>query len=136
MIDLNQLVSKRAKALAQSESEWIDCYQSPDFELVCSRLSDGDIEQLIFICSSAEDLRVLVDSLALAIKEGSDNAFTIWKDRVKDNGLSLQDGVIQWKKNWQQTGDFAACLKKFGHVREKPKLRLAHPIKSKMARKK
>jgi len=60
MIDLDSLAEKRAKALNQDVEAWRQLLWSPDFQSLSQSLTDGELEQMLDLCSTVDEVRVMI----------------------------------------------------------------------------
>ena len=111
MIDLEDLASQRAKALRQEEAAWLVPLKDRACDVMCSSMSDGEIAQVFTLSQSAEDLAILTQSIAEGIESGEESAFSVWKNQIIGNGMSLEEGVKAWGKAWAKNKKFAQALR-------------------------
>lgn len=72
MIDLESLAIGRARALSQSESEWLEPIRTPFCDQACMVLSDGDIQHLFRSSESAKALAASFEAVASAAAGGDE----------------------------------------------------------------
>lgn len=70
MIDLEGLALGRARALSQSESEWLEPIRSSHCDEACTVLSDGDIQHIFRSSQSAKALAASFQAIAKAAASG------------------------------------------------------------------
>jgi|GEM_PF-3842516 len=70
MIDLESLALGRARALSQSETEWLEPIRSSFCDQACMVLSDGDIQHIFRVSESAKALAASFEAIASVAPSG------------------------------------------------------------------
>ena len=83
MIDLEALAIDRARALSQSEAEWLEPIKSTFVDAACRVLSDGDIRQIFSLSISPSNLYSSFQAIAKASTSDDENAVSVCMNSLK-----------------------------------------------------
>lgn len=98
MLDLDSLAAKRARVLADGEDAWKRAVWSPEFQRISQNMSDGEVEELVSICTSGADLVSLSGYLEASSKKTGASPYTVLLAEAAKAGLSAADWAK--KKAW------------------------------------
>jgi hypothetical protein len=93
MLDLDKIAGERASTLSQERQAWLDAVWSEGFQTLSARLTDGEVIDLLALCTSAADLRGAIAELARAPGDGTVTPYDWLKDEASRAGLSPGDWV-------------------------------------------
>lgn len=98
MLDLDSLAVQRARVLQEGEDSWKKAVWSPEFQKISQSMSDGEVEEIVGICGSGEDLIALARFLDKVSEKTGATPYTVGMAEAAKAGLSLAD----WgkKKAW------------------------------------
>lgn len=91
MLDLDLLAEKRARSLKQDETQWRSSVWSPSFQKISQSMTDGEIEDLLDLCTSIAQFESVVQFLAAHSDAGS--PYAALRAEAARAGVGLADWI-------------------------------------------